>query len=231
MTGKEFALLFRAAQRLLADAGSGNGDLDARVNFLHGFDDVIVFHPILVSDMWPNCQGPYISLPMVQRRTLKGSGCPFSARILPSAGVGGTVAVLHFFCRHACFPESAVDRQVGLGSEQSAKANKFMKPDIVRFRPVGPHRLQARRPLIGIAKTIAPVVGGDKVASRPFGHLETLFLEEPNHPRVKSLHIVGRHQRGGPDMKRAAAGSQDFQAGILCVGRRSELNGNFLVFA
>src|SRR6185437_10540557 len=35
------------------------------------------------SDMWPYCQGPYISLPIDQRRTRKGSGCPLATRSRP----------------------------------------------------------------------------------------------------------------------------------------------------
>src|SRR5271157_5098476 len=44
---------------------------------------LLYFTQYWFSDMWPYCQGPYISLPIVQQRILKGSGLPFSARILP----------------------------------------------------------------------------------------------------------------------------------------------------
>src|ERR1035437_8153363 len=44
---------------------------------------LLYFTQYWFSDMWPACQGPYISFPIVQQRTLKGSGLPFSARILP----------------------------------------------------------------------------------------------------------------------------------------------------
>src|SRR5450759_2049778 len=44
---------------------------------------LLYFTQYWFSDMRPACQGPYISLPIVQQRTLKGSVLPFSARILP----------------------------------------------------------------------------------------------------------------------------------------------------
>src|ERR1017187_5107470 len=44
---------------------------------------LLYFTQYWFSDVWPACQGPYISLPIVQQRILKGSGLPFSARILP----------------------------------------------------------------------------------------------------------------------------------------------------
>src|ERR1035441_10519347 len=98
-----------------------------------------------------------------------------------------------------------------------------MKADIVRLHPVGPHRLHTRRPLIPIANTVTPVVSGDEVAAGPLEHLESCLLVEPYHGGMKSLHVIGRHQRSGPDVKRAAAGTEDFQSRILGVGRRSEI--------
>ena len=141
------------------------------------------------------------------------------------------IAVFHFFSRLAGRAKSAVDGQIGLGSGQPAEGHEFMKAHVVRLHPIGPHHLQARRALIAIANTVSPVVSGDEVAAGPLEHLETLFLEEPDHPGVESLDVVGGHQRGGPDLKPAAASAQDLETRILCVGRRSELQRKFLVFA
>ena len=48
---------------------------------------------------------------------------------------------------------------------------------------------------------------------------------------MESLHVIGGHQRSGPDMERAAAGTHDFQARIGRVGRRRELERELLVLA
>src|SRR5208282_2135521 len=45
---EEIVFLLRAAYGLLADARPGHSHLDARVHFLHGLDNVVVLHPILV---------------------------------------------------------------------------------------------------------------------------------------------------------------------------------------
>ena len=172
------------------------------------------------SDMWPNCQGPYISLPMVQRRMLNGSGWPFCARSLPMRVVDGTVAVFDFLGRAASVSVAAVDGEIGLGAEQSAEGDEFVEARRRWTRPSAPHRLEARRALIDIAKTVAKVVGRDEVAAGPLRHLEARILEAPDHAGMESLHIVGGHQGSGPDVECAATGAHDFQARVVGVGRR-----------
>src|SRR5690242_3197414 len=46
--GEEVALLLRTVDGLLADAGSGDGDLDVRIDGFHSLDDGIVLDPVLV---------------------------------------------------------------------------------------------------------------------------------------------------------------------------------------
>ena len=134
----------------------------------------------------------------------------------------GTIAVFHLLGRLARRAESAINRQIGLGSHQTAKGYKVIKSHVVRLHPVGPHHLQPRRALIPIANPIAPVVGRDKVAAGPFEHLEALFFVKPNHLCMKTLHIIGRHQRSSSNVKRAAAAAQNLQTRILRVGCGSE---------
>ncbi len=181
-----------------------------RVHLLHGFDDVVVLHPILVQRHVAELPGTVHLVADGPEANVEGLGMAVLRAHFAHARVDGTIAVFHFLGRLARSTESAVDRQIGLGSDQPAEGDEFMNADVVRLHPVGPHRLQTRRALIPIAKAVVPVVGGDEVAARPLDHLETCFLEEPDHPGVKSLHIVGGHQRNGADVKCAAAGAQRF---------------------
>src|ERR1035437_8375688 len=45
---EKITLILRAADGLLADAGPAQNHLDLRVHRLHGIDDVVVLHPVLV---------------------------------------------------------------------------------------------------------------------------------------------------------------------------------------
>ena len=49
----------------------------------------LCFSAYCLMDMWPHCQGPYISLPTPQIFTPYGAGCPLAARCPPRRLVAG----------------------------------------------------------------------------------------------------------------------------------------------
>src|ERR1039457_948766 len=185
---------------------------------------LLYFTQYWFSDMWPACPGAVHLVADRPAADIEGLGTAVLRAHSAHAGVDGAIAVFNFLGRLARRSESAVDRQIGLGSDQSVEGDEVMQAHVVRLVP-------ARRALVTIAKTVAPVVSGDKVAAGPLEHFEAFFFEEADHAGVESLHVIGRHQRSSPDVECAAAGTHDFQARIGRVGRRRELGRGFAVLA
>jgi hypothetical protein len=185
------------------------------------------------SAMWPMPASRRTSRCRSSRqRTLKGSRTAVLRAHFAHARLHRAVAVFHFLGRLARRAKSAVDRQIGLGSGQPAEGHEVMQAHVVRLHPIGPHHLQARRALVAIANTVAPVVGGDEVAAGPLEHLEALLFEEPDHPGVESL---ARCRRASA--RRSRSGMQPLP--VPTISRRASavsaagvnLQRKFLVFA
>src|ERR1019366_1677388 len=166
--------LLRTADGLLADAGPAQNHLDLRVHRLHGLDDVVVLHPVLVQRHAASLPGAVQFVADRPAADIEGLGTAVLRAHSAHAGVYGAVAVLNLLGRLARRSVSAVDRQIGLRSHQPVEGDEVMQAYVVRL-------VATRRALVTIAKTVAPVVSGDKVAAGPLEHFEAFLFEEADH--------------------------------------------------
>ena len=127
--------------------------------------------------MWPSCQLPYISLPIAQKRTPYGSAWPFSARSLPIGVVAARVGILDFLDGRLHVAQAAVDGDVRIGAQLAAEGHEFVDAEIVVFDAL-PGGIFPRRPAIGIAQAVAPVVSADEIAARPAIDRRVQLLEQ-----------------------------------------------------
>src|ERR1700722_14127867 len=137
--------------------------------------------------------------------------------------IGRTIYVLHFLSGRVVVAVSAVDREIRFGIEKFAERKKFVEAYIVRVPVAG-------WPLVTIAKTVAPVIRGNKVAARPFGHGISGVLEEVHHPGMEALDVLRWHEGHGADVEAAAACSHNLQPCILRIHRRCELQRELALF-
>ena len=164
------------------------------------------------SGMWPICQSPYISLPTAQSFTPKGRVLPFSARLRPSGVVAAPFAYSTSSRADSGPSLAGVDRDVRLGADQAHQVHELVEAHVVVLDAL-PGRVLARRPAVGVADAVLPVVPAHEVAARPAVDGGVELAEESEGVRAPAQHVVDRHQRHGPDRERARAARARSRAG------------------
>ncbi len=134
----------------------------------------------------------------------------------------GAVGVFHQFSCAPGVAKAGIDRDVGIHAEQTAEREELIGAHVVRLNGV-PNRIVDGRALVRIADRITPLVRGDEVAAGEAIDAGVQLLERGNHFRAEALDVVGRHQRDRSDVKRARAGSGDFELRIVAVALGPEV--------
>src|SRR5665213_3917962 len=108
-------------------------------------------------------------------------GAPFSHWC-----VRGAVGVFDKFAGRPGVAETGVDRDVRIDAEQTAERKKFVGAHIIRLHRM-PHGIEDERSLVDLTDTIAPLIRGDKVASRKAQDPKTQLLERRDDLRAEAV--------------------------------------------
>ena len=138
----------------------------------------------------------------------------------------GAVDILDFVSRSGHIAETAVDGNIGLGSNQAAQRHEFVNPDVVRLDPL-PRRVLPRRPPVTIAEAVPPVVPADEVPAGPPVDGGVQLAEQGEDVRPESFHVVRRHQRDRANPVRSGPLARDLQAARIggVAGGESQSGG------
>ncbi len=128
----------------------------------------------------------------------------------------GSVRVLDELRRGPRVAEARVDGDVRLDAEQPAERHELVRAHVVGLHRV-PDRVHDGRALVGIADGVAPLVPGDEVAAGEAIDAGVQLPERGHDLRPEAFNVVRRHQRDGPNVKRARAGSRDLEPGVVAV--------------
>ena len=109
---------------------------------------------------------------------------------------GGTVHVLDFLGSRVGIAKTRVYCNIGLRTDQAAEGHEVVDPHVVRLHPV-PRKFSPRRPLIGIAYAVTPVIGGHEVPAGPARNRNSLLPQKTDRRGPETRDIVPGHQVSG----------------------------------
>jgi len=143
---------------------------------------------------------------------------------------GRTVDVLHLLRGGLGSTKAGVDRDVGLGGDLAAQRQELVHADVVRLDAL-PRRVLARRPPVGIADAVLPVVAAHEVAPGPAVDGRVQLPEAGQGVGAPAVEIVPRHQRHGADPEGSLAVTHDLEAAVVggSFGGEGEMNGRVIL--
>ena len=137
--------------------------------------------------------------------------------------IDAAVDVFDLFGGRLGASKTGIDGDEALGVNLAAQVKEFVKSHVVMLDAF-PGRILARRPAVGIANAVFPVVAADEVAARPPINRRVKLLEQGDSIGSPAKDVIRRHERDSTDQKVSFTLTDDFDPAVIrrAPGRKGQ---------